>query len=84
MFPDSALSYAARAGYETELKQYDVALFDWDEAIRLQPANNDFLVSKIDVLLMAKRNKEAMLLLEDAMKRGVPQSVLKPWIDRCR
>ena len=28
MFPDSADAYAARAVYETELKQYDVALYD--------------------------------------------------------
>ena len=33
LFPDSADAYAARAAYETELKQYDVAVFDWDEAI---------------------------------------------------
>ena len=84
MFPDSALAYAARAGYETELKQYDVALFDWDEAIRLQPGNTDFLLSRIDVLLMAKRREEAWQSIEKAMEGGVPRSVLKPWIDRCK
>ena len=29
MFPDSADAYAARAAYETEMKQYDIALYDW-------------------------------------------------------
>ena len=33
-FPDSAMAYAARAAYETEQKDYDVALYDWDEALR--------------------------------------------------
>ena len=38
-FPNSALSYAARAGYEAELKQYDLALYDWDEALKRAPRN---------------------------------------------
>ncbi len=84
MFPDSAVAYAARAGYETELKQYDAAIFDWDEALRLRPKNTEFLVSKVDVLLLQGRHEEAWHLLEDAMKAGVPRSVLKPWIDRCK
>ena len=35
LFPDSAEAYAGRAAFETEQQQYDVALYDWDEAIRL-------------------------------------------------
>ncbi|MBR1932446.1 MAG: tetratricopeptide repeat protein [Prevotella sp.] len=84
LFPDSALAYAARAGYETELKQYDVALFDWDEALRLQPLNPDFVVSKADILLTLRRNDEAWAVLSDAIQQGIPRSVLKPWIDRCK
>lgn len=83
-FPDSALAYAARAGYETELEQYDVALFDWDEALKRQPSNTDFLISKVDILITLKRHTEAWAILSDAMKRGVPRSVLKEWIDRCK
>lgn len=83
-FPDSALAYAARAGYEAELKQYDVALFDWDEALKRQPQNTDFLISKVDILITLKRHTEAWAILSDAMKRGVPRSVLKEWIDRCK
>ena len=34
LFPDSADAYAARAAHETQLQQYDAALYDWDEALR--------------------------------------------------
>lgn len=84
LFPDSTLAYAARAGYEAELQQYDVALFDWDEAIKRAPGKVDFIVSKIDVLLTLKRYDEAWSEIEKAIKAGTPKAALKPWIDRCK
>jgi len=82
--PDSALAYAARAGYETELHQYETALFDWEEALRRKPMNADFIVSKVDVLLQMGRNNEAWAVLEDAIKRGVPRGQLREWINKCK
>ncbi|MBR1484565.1 MAG: tetratricopeptide repeat protein [Prevotella sp.] len=82
--PDSALAFVARAAYETEQQQYDLALFDWDRAIALQPTNAEFVASKTDLLLQLKRNAEAWAELEEAMKRGIARNRLKPWIDRCR
>lgn len=84
LFPDSTMAYAARASYEAELQQWEVALYDWDEAMKRDPKNVDFLVSKVDILLRLKRYDEAWALLQDAMKRGVPRSALKEWIDRCK
>ena len=84
MFPDSADAYAARAAYETEQKQYDIALFDWDEAIRRRPLNSGFVVSKADVLLALGRTDEARALLNAAIKRGIPRYALKEWLDKCR
>lgn len=83
-FPDSATAYAARAAYEVEQKQYEVALYDWDEAIRLRPEDTGFMVSKVDVLLQLGRKKEALQVLRDAVRRGVPSSALKEWFDKCR
>ena len=84
LFPDSASAYAARAAYETEQQLYDVALYDWDEAIRLQPKNVEFAVSKIDVLLRQKRILDARLVLDELVRKGVPHAALKEWYDRCR
>lgn len=84
LFPDSASAYAASAAYETELELYDVALYDWDEAIRRQPKNVEFVVSKIDVLLRMKRILDARLALDALVRQGVPRAALKEWYDRCR
>ena len=84
LFPDSASAYAARAAYETEQQLYDVALYDWDEAIRLKPKSVDFAVSKIDVLLRQQRILDARLALDELVRQGTPRAALKEWYDRCR
>lgn len=83
-FPDSAAAYAARAAYETELKLYDVALYDWDEAIRRQPLNADFVVSKADILIGQGRNADARTCLSAGIRRGIPRYALKEWLDKCK
>jgi len=82
LFPDSADAYAARAAYETELKSYDIALYDWDEAIRRAPMNAGFVVSKTDVLISLYRMKEARATLDAAVKRGVQHAALKEWYEK--
>ena len=84
MFPDSADAYAVRAAYETQLEQYDVAIYDWDEAIRLNPKNADFVVSKVDILLKIGRKNEAREALDKAVKQGTPRAALKEWYDKCK
>ena len=84
MFRDSVVCYVARAVFETSQQQYDVALYDWDEAISRQPQNVDYVASKVDLLLKLERRKEALEELEKALQRGVPRGVLKEWIDKCQ
>ena len=63
MFPDSANAWSARASYETEQKQHELALYDWDEALRLSPGNAEYMAAKTDVLMALGRKKEARRLL---------------------
>ena len=84
MFPDSADAYAARAAYETEMKQYDIALYDWDEAIRRKPLKSGFVVSKADILIRLYRMDEARKEFNSAIKRGIPRYALKEWLDKCK
>ena len=84
LFPDSAQAYAVRAAYETEQGQYDVALYDWDEAIRRHPANAGFTISKVDVLIRMNRRKEARDTLDDLVSKGTPRGALKEWYDQCK
>ena len=84
MFPDSADAYAARAAYETQLKQYDAALYDWDEALRLRPNDASLTVSKVDVLLNLGRIREAREALDKAVKQGTTRVALREWYDKCK
>lgn len=84
MFPDSADAYAARAAYETEQQQYDVAVYDWSKAACLRPENADYTVSKVDVLLRLGRKREARETLDALVSKGTPRGVLKEWYDRTR
>ena len=84
MFPDSADAYAARAAYETEQQQWDVALYDWDEAVRRRPENVDFAISKVDVLLQLGRRGEAKECLDKLVRQGTPRGSLKDWYDKCK
>ena len=84
MFPDSADAYAARAAYETQLKQYDAALYDWDEALRLRPNDASLTVSKVDILLNLGRVREAREALDKAVKQGTTRATLREWYDKCK
>lgn len=84
MFPDSADAYAARAAFETEQQQYEVALYDWGEAARLRPGNVDYTISKVDVLLRLGRKREAREALDHLVSKGTPRGVLKEWYDRTK
>ena len=84
MFPDSADAYAARAAYETQLKQYDAALYDWDEALRLRPNDASLTVSKVDILLNLGRIREAREALDKAVKQGTTRAALREWYEKCK
>lgn len=84
LFPDSAEAYAARASYEVEQGLYNAAVYDWDEALRLQPSNVEFAVSKVDALLRQGRRQEARDVLDTLVRRGTPRGALKEWYDQLK
>lgn len=84
MFPDSAVVYAARALFETNINQHEAALYDWTEAIKRAPGNTGYVVSKVELLITLDRKKEARQELNEAVRRGESYSTLKEWFDRCR
>ena len=78
MHPDNSEAYAARAGVEMELKQYDTALYDWEKAIALAPQDNELLVQKAETLIALGRKQEAKATLDLAVKQGTPKGTLIP------
>jgi tetratricopeptide (TPR) repeat protein len=77
--PDSAISYATRAALEQDLQQYDAALYDWQQAIQLEPQNADYVASRVDLLLRLRRDKEARRDLDAAVRRGIPRGLLRTY-----
>lgn len=83
-YPDSAVAYAARAGMELERGMMEVAEYDFSQAIRLEPGNVDFLLSRADLLIRMGRKKEARRDLDTAVAKGVPKPALADLYARCR
>ena len=83
-FPDNAVAYAARAGMEQERGMMEVAEYDFSQAIRLEPDNVDYLLSRADLLIKMGRKDEARRDLDTAVAKGVPKPSLADMYARCR
>lgn len=75
-FPDSAVAYAARAGIEKERKMYEVAEFDYGEAIKHDAANSDFILNRANIRLLLGKDEEAKADLDRLVVMGVPKANL--------
>lgn len=79
--PDSAVAYAARAGIEVERGMYDLAEYDYNQAIRLQPTT-DYKLSLVDVYIRQRKFTDARCLLNSMVKDGYPRGLLREQYDR--
>lgn len=84
LHPDSAVAYAARSNVEFELKQYEAALYDKSQAVRLSPTDISYTEEKVSLLLFLKRKDEARAALDEAVKNGTPRGLLKGWYDQTK
>ena len=75
---------SALADVSDGIKEYEVALYDWEEAITRSPMNTDYIVTKVDLLLKLGRQDAARREIEEALRRGIPRGVLREWLDKCR
>ena len=81
---DSAVAYAARANLERDMKQDEVALYDWQRAEELSPRDVTYVVSHVDLLLVLGRKTEARRVLDAAVKRGIPRGRLAEWYGKVK
>lgn len=84
MFPDSVTVYAARAGIEQDMGQSELALYDWEQAERLDSLNPDYVLSHAELLMRQKRYDEARNVLDAAIRRGIPQGYFHQLYARIR
>ena len=83
-FPDSAVAWAARAGMENERGQLELAEYDYSEALRRDPSNQDYLLNRADLRIKLKRKDDARRDLDAIVKMGTPKMALKDWYDKCK
>lgn len=84
MFPDSSVVYAARAELEKEMRSYETALYDYNEALKREPDNQDYIISKAEVLISMDRKREAKALLDQLVRSGVARGTLKDLYAKCK
>ena len=82
--PDSAIAWAARAGIEDEQGMLVPAEYDYSEAIRRDPHNADYLLSRADIRIRLKEFGKARQDLDAITRLGTPKPALKEWYDRCK
>lgn len=75
--PEHSEVFAARAGVEKERKLYTLAEYDFAKAIAMEPDNTNYRLSRVDVLLLMKRKKEAREELDQLVRMGVSRFALK-------
>ena len=83
-FPDSALAYAARAGMEVERGQYELASYDYEEAILRDGTNTDYILAHADVLITLGRKEKARKQLDRLVALGIPRGSLKDYYKRLK
>ena len=82
--PDSAVAYASRACLEEEMVLLDAALFDWEKAIALNSSNNDYILSKANLLLKMGKKQKARECLDVLLDRGVARADIEELLKACR
>lgn len=83
-YPDSALAYAARAGMEVERGQYELASYDYEEAILRDSTNTDYILAHADVLITLGRKEKARQQLDRLVALGIPRGSLKDYYKRLK
>lgn len=83
-FPNRSEAYAARAGIEVERGMFSLAEYDFSEAVRLEPSNTDFLLSRYDVRIKMGNKDDARKDLDRLVELGIPRPNLKDLYNKCK
>ncbi len=80
--PDRAEGFAARAGVEVERKMFELAEYDFSQAVDLDPYNVDYRLARADVRIRLNRKAEAREDLDELIRQGVKRPALEDFFRR--
>lgn len=83
-YPDSAVAWAARAGIEMERGMTELAEYDYGEALKRDPGNKDYLLTRAELRIRLGHMDEARRDLDALVASGTPKAALKDWFDRLK
>ncbi len=81
-YPDHAEAFAARAGVEMERKMYELADYDYGEALALEPQNVDYRLARVEARLRLGRKDDAREDLDILVGQGVSRPTLEDFFRR--
>ena len=73
-FPNRSEAFAARGGVEAERQMYELAEYDYTQALLLEPKNTDYLLSRADVRIKLGHKGSA----REDLDRMVALGIAKP------
>ena len=82
-YPDSAITYAVRAGFEEEKQQYELAEYDFAEAEKRAPSNIDYSLGRVEMLINQEKYTEALEHLNILSNRKVPRVKIEYYYRLC-
>lgn len=82
--PDSAIVFAVRAGMEQERGLLELAELDYSKAIELEPLNNDYRFSRLEISLKLGKLDDARAELDELARLGVPRGALQGYYRRLK
>ncbi len=82
--PESVDGLSMRAALEARLDMLEAARADYDEAVRLEPANPWLRVARAEVQIRLKRYASARLDLDESVRLGVARASLQHLYDKLR
>ncbi len=83
-FPDNPVAYAARAGIEKERKMYELAEYDYGEAIKRDTTNTDYVLNRSAIRYLLGNFAEAREDLDRAVQLGIPRANLRMYYRRLK
>lgn len=83
-FPHDTTLLMMRAGIETDMKSFDAALLDLEEAIKIDPDSPYVYIHRGEVYLQQNKKALAKQDFERAISLGIPQSELREQLKRTR
>ena len=83
-FPNNPIAYAARAGIEKERKMYELAEYDYGEAIKRDITNIDYILNRSDVRYLLSDYVGAREDLDRVVNLGISRANLQKYYNRLK